>query len=292
MRKLVIMGFALVTLCGYAHAQDVGFDTNYVWFSFDESGYPPVQLDSVAQGDTITLHLFAKPDTFAVAGIVIPICYDTSFFELVEAAIDSSSFENWMFIGVNDTVVEYDTLHPDSTVGKILWYAVVAVPPAETIPAHNLIHIGYCTFYVKETPSAAQSLIDTCWYHPTNHLGFSNPAGTCEFVPNWMAPVFVGVEEKEVQTYTLALKCASPNPFRNSTLISFSLPAAKNVELVIYNAAGQRIRTLYRGTLRAGVYTKTWDGRDDFGNTVPSGTYFCTLKVDGKELTKKLTLLK
>jgi len=295
--KKVVLGVAVLLLVGgYLFSQEVGFDTNYVWLSYDESGYPPITVDTLYPGDTLTMHVFAKPDTFEVAGLAVPLAYDTAVFELVETAIDSSTFDGWMFIGVNDTVMEIDTLHPDSIVGKVMWYAVVVIPPAQPLPQHEVAHVGYGIFYVKDTVPGTEidSEIDTCWYPPTNHIGFSNVEGTEEFVPNWLKPVFnlVGVEEGSSESYVLSLENVRPNPFKAKISISFTLPETQDVELYVYNVSGQKVRTLIRGTLNAGTHSVTWDGRDDAGNRLPSGTYFYTLRAGTREITRKVILLR
>ncbi len=56
--------------------------------------------------------------------------------------------------------------------------------------------------------------------------------------------------------------------------IQFSLNSdAQDVVLSIYDTNGNQIRTLDIGKQSAGVHTITWDGRDNSGNFVPSGSY-------------------
>jgi hypothetical protein len=71
---------------------------------------------------------------------------------------------------------------------------------------------------------------------------------------------------------TLSLSC-EPNPFRTKTAISLQLAANSPAELAIYDAGGRRVRTL---TVDRTPYT-VWDGNDDLGQPLPSGTYFCRL---------------
>jgi spore coat protein A len=66
----------------------------------------------------------------------------------------------------------------------------------------------------------------------------------------------------------------SPNPFRNTTQISFSLANESPVEITIYNIAGQEVRTLVSRSFGAGEHFVDWDGKDAVGNPVSSGVYF------------------
>jgi len=85
-----------------------------------------------------------------------------------------------------------------------------------------------------------------------------------------------------------------PNPFNSSTVIRFALPQNQDVELSIYNLAGQRVATLVQGVREAGMYTVRWDGRDDTGKELASGVYLYRLQVgDGKQVkTRKLVLVR
>jgi hypothetical protein len=85
----------------------------------------------------------------------------------------------------------------------------------------------------------------------------------------------VGVEEHpELPTsQVITLEQNYPNPFRVSTTIQFEVPVASDVELVVYNTAGRKVRTLQTGRMEAGRHHVHWDGRDDQGLPVASGAY-------------------
>ena len=83
-----------------------------------------------------------------------------------------------------------------------------------------------------------------------------------------------------------------PNPFNPSTTISYSIPTDGNVELIVYNIRGQKVKTLVKGTQPAGVYNVTWNGKDENGRSVSSGVYFYKLRSSGKTAVKKMLLLK
>ncbi|MBN2093017.1 T9SS type A sorting domain-containing protein [candidate division KSB1 bacterium] len=85
-----------------------------------------------------------------------------------------------------------------------------------------------------------------------------------------------------------------PNPFNTYTQISFHLSTASQIELAIYNLAGQPIRNLFKGKLFSGGHLLTWDGSDNSGRSVASGIYFYQLKVDDGNLrkTEKMVLIR
>ncbi len=83
-----------------------------------------------------------------------------------------------------------------------------------------------------------------------------------------------------------------PNPFNPRTKIAFRLPSDGETSLVIHNAAGQMVRTLWSGHLNAGDHEFEWFGRNDRGADVPSGIYFYSLKSAGREETKRMVLIR
>ncbi len=83
-----------------------------------------------------------------------------------------------------------------------------------------------------------------------------------------------------------------PNPFNPSTAISFTLAKRENVNLSIYNAAGQRIRVLLNETMDKGQYNLNWDGKDKRNNTVSSGVYYYILQTETTKLSGKMAVIK
>lgn len=86
-----------------------------------------------------------------------------------------------------------------------------------------------------------------------------------------------------------------PNPFANSTTITFAIPGAVGtslpIELTIVDVGGRVVRHLASGSMEAGYHPIVWDGRDDRGASVSGGVYFSRLRVEEKELAKQIVLL-
>jgi hypothetical protein len=82
-----------------------------------------------------------------------------------------------------------------------------------------------------------------------------------------------------------------PNPFNPTTTIRFSLREALPAHLTVYNALGQKVRSLVNGPQTPGLHTVQWDGRTDRGRRASSGLYFCRLEIGTFEETRRMLLL-
>jgi len=80
----------------------------------------------------------------------------------------------------------------------------------------------------------------------------------------------------------------SPNPFAAQTRISYQLPASGQVELGVYNVAGQLINTLIAGFQQPGEHSAAWNSAGVFA----AGVYFYRLKFNGRERIGKMLLIK
>ena len=84
-----------------------------------------------------------------------------------------------------------------------------------------------------------------------------------------------------------------PNPFNPETWIPYRLGTAAEVMFTIYDMRGQAIRTLEMGYQVAGAYRSReraayWDGRNQQGETVANGIYFCTLSAGDFTAAQKM----
>jgi hypothetical protein len=83
-----------------------------------------------------------------------------------------------------------------------------------------------------------------------------------------------------------------PNPFNPSTNIEFDLISQEQVQLVIYNGLGQKIKNLVNDNFPAGNHQVEWNGRDDLNRVVAAGVYFYQIQAGSFQETKKMLLIK
>ncbi|MEW6684874.1 MAG: FG-GAP-like repeat-containing protein [Candidatus Edwardsbacteria bacterium] len=105
----------------------------------------------------------------------------------------------------------------------------------------------------------------------------------------------LGVEEQESSKFKVQsskLMQSYPNPFSQQTAISYQLSVSRSARLVIYNVAGQLVKTLVSGPQSQGVHTVNWDGTDNKGNRVSAGVYFVSFEAGDYKATKKIVCLR
>jgi len=93
----------------------------------------------------------------------------------------------------------------------------------------------------------------------------------------------------------LQLGANYPNPFNPSTTIPYLVPDGRDgarVNLDVLDLRGRIVRSLVAANHAAGSYEATFDGRNDRGDVLPSGSYLARLRVDGQESARVMTLVK
>ena len=83
-----------------------------------------------------------------------------------------------------------------------------------------------------------------------------------------------------------------PNPTISTTRIRYILQEKGEVSLKIYNLAGQLVRILVEGKKEPDEYTVIWDGRNEKGEKVPSGSYFYRIVAGDYNSSKKLIMVR
>jgi Carboxypeptidase regulatory-like domain/FlgD Ig-like domain len=135
--------------------------------------------------------------------------------------------------------------------------------------------------------------LDNRSYYYLESTGWTNLGGVDIMISAYVSDTPVGVEEQE-NTLPIAfdLKQNYPNPFNPSTKITYQIPQNQFVNLDIYDALGQKVRTLVNSEQNAGYYNLEWNGRNDSGVSVTSGVYFYRIHTDSFTKVMKMMLLK
>lgn len=83
-----------------------------------------------------------------------------------------------------------------------------------------------------------------------------------------------------------------PNPFNPTTEIRFSLEDSGPVRISIFNALGQEVRVLTDGSYNMGEHSVTWDGKDNSGANMATGSYLYQLRFNNRVYTRTMTMIK
>ncbi|MBN1694552.1 alpha/beta fold hydrolase [candidate division WOR-3 bacterium] len=183
-------------------------------------------------------------------------------------------------------IVYKDERHPEFWTGEV---TMVAGDSILLCPGTEVQEGCYLYAYIDPSFKGSTSSL------PTQALTLGTtlePDKAEESTPNTSAEVS---SEKTKEPIPTVFSCAQnyPNPFMVNTAIKYGLPKnCDNVNLTIFNIAGQAVRTLVNGQESAGFKSVSWNGKNSAGIQVPQGVYFYVFKADDFEKHHKMILVK
>lgn len=170
----------------------------------------------------------------------------------------------------------------------------VGYAPSSFATSGSWLAVGYPT---SQAPSCFLRGDDGDWQDYAQNIGFPQitvlaaqggylyKAGGTVTLSRAPLPVASAVGETPAASATLLR--VQPNPFNPRTNVIFAAPGASR--LAVYDARGLRLREV--AVADAGQWT--WDGTDDGGRDVPSGTYLLRLEsAQGVLARRAATLLR
>jgi len=124
-------------------------------------------------------------------------------------------------------------------------------------------------FVVGQTATGVASNAQT-----TGHFGFFNTPGVASSVNTQSAGAISSLK-------------LSPNPASNEVSININLANAANIDLMLYDASGHLVSTVFSGRKEAGITVQKFDV-----STLPSGAYFVAARIPGALVQSKLEVVK
>jgi hypothetical protein len=243
---------------------DSATNLDVVW---DTTTVDTVSIDHAADPDWYRFRpegITARPPAEGWATIrmdAIGSCY------FVGCSPDTAS---WVWV-CTDEIMDLDIFLYDSTGTVLLDSACSAGPGENELISHFLL--PYHGPYLIEIIPKSDSVDDVQRYRLT------------------VFAITTGVEPGTPRVGLPGLEVA-PNPFNPATTIRFSIPIAGPVALTVHDITGRRVTSLAEGVYQPGEFTAMWNGLDDAGRQVPSGTYFARLHAREYTETRKMVLLK
>ncbi|NIR71235.1 MAG: T9SS type A sorting domain-containing protein [Phycisphaerae bacterium] len=111
-------------------------------------------------------------------------------------------------------------------------------------------------------------------------------------VSDWDRGDLVHARADEVIPGAFVLEQNYPNPFNPSTTISYQLPKAEKVSIIIYDLLGRQVRELVNENQEAGVHSVKWDGKNQAGQTVAAGVYIYKITAGQVRQVRKMVFVK
>jgi hypothetical protein len=82
-----------------------------------------------------------------------------------------------------------------------------------------------------------------------------------------------------------------PNPARGAVHLRLQTPGPADGEIGVYDAAGRRVRLLWKDALEAGPSEFTWDLRNDLGQPVARGVFFVRARIGAVSRVHRVLVL-
>ncbi|MDD2890045.1 MAG: FlgD immunoglobulin-like domain containing protein [bacterium] len=138
--------------------------------------------------------------------------------------------------------------------------------------------------------SVVDSICQSSKYYMTDSSKWATDYG--DYIHFAIVGYNISVEEKAISKSFITLK-TSPNLFSNNISISYSINGnSKDVQVGIYDIAGNLVKELVNGKYNTGTYTTCWDGHDKTNKPLSSGIYFCSLTSGNQKIINKMILMK
>jgi hypothetical protein len=171
---------------------------------------------------------------------------------------------------------------------------LISADPAEAIVDQAKWNYDITSSYTSReggTVSGYGSSYDADWDENGNLYGISYWGWTVDkWVFNGTLPTFPMTDVADSYDNlpgSFSLRQNYPNPFNPATTIEFTLPAAENVTLKVFDMLGRQVATLVDGVREAGSHRVVFEPL-----ALPSGSYFYELRAGTFREVQRMMLLK
>ena len=159
---------------------------------------------------------------------------------------------------------------------------------------------GWMGSYVNDRPTLMTEDGGVTW----SEAGFGQNVNRIRFLHPWLGyatgrtlykyvdSTAMDINGQIVVPNQLTLSQNYPNPFNPRTVIPYELLKIGFVKIDIVDITGRTIRSLLNGIQSSGSHEVIWNGKDNAGKHVASGTYFCRMITDASVISRKILLLR
>lgn len=140
--------------------------------------------------------------------------------------------------------------------------------------------------------ACAPALVNGAIHRITNTTGTGPASYDVTGAPSPMncTPTVTGIGD--TPAYPSISLSVGPNPFSALATIEFELSSDAQVTANVYSVTGARVRQIDSAAFARGSGRMLWDGKDDAGRELPSGTYLLKVSANNTTATQRVTILR
>ncbi len=116
--------------------------------------------------------------------------------------------------------------------------------------------------------------------------------GATAFYGPSMVEISFDNTNNQVVPLVTSFKNPYPNPFNPILYIAFDIAEPSSVQIDAYNIKGQIVANIFSGQKQPGIYNLNWNGTDNSGRRLATGTYYLRMCAGSYEKTRKVVLIK
>jgi hypothetical protein len=292
-QSLAWLGFSTsivgTTVVAGAYAADVGLVRSGAAYLFEHDGSQWVQRAKVAPSDGAQSDWFGFASAFDGTAVLVGAPYQ-------DQGADGGGACYFYGLAPGRPVITRQPSSPPAGVGVRVAFAVTAVGAAPLAyrwqrDGQDLVDDGRIA-----GATMARLVIDPAQSADVGRYRCIVTGGcgeTTSLEAELRAGGSVGVADPTpASAGTLVLAPVRPNPFRPPTDLSFVAPGAGRVRIAVYDLQGALVATLLDAEVAPGPHRVTWTGADARGRAVTSGVYVCRASGFGRQVSRKLALVR
>jgi len=250
-------------------------DTGVIVYEYDEEELNQINSLTIPFNNSSS-RAFLVGDILTIADKIVDISYDpislSHRYNLNQTTVGSGAvkYNDYFIYCGNEKIFENGVL-VDYERGVSIYKLIDDIPVRV-----GQIASGWAGS-VRVLPGGTADNFDLLVYHNNYYAIYS-----CQATPNG---------DLEISPVTLNAS-NYPNPFNPETTISYDISKQGKVSVDIFNLKGQKVKSLLNEIQEAGQHKIIWQGDNEAGKKVSSGTYFFKVKSGEEEIVKKMLLMK
>ena len=115
---------------------------------------------------------------------------------------------------------------------------------------------------------------------------------TGRMVYKYVDSTAMSISDQNMAIDNFSLSHNYPNPFNPKTVIPYEIMVSGPISIAIIDITGKHVRSLINEHKSPGTYTVKWNGKNNYGDNVATGTYFCIMTAGNLTTSQKILLLR